>query len=705
MYKSVLLYLLVLSTFISFADPDEGMWLPMHVKRFANQDLQKQGLHLTADEIYNINNSSLKDALVMLGGGFCTAEIVSSKGLLFTNHHCGYHVIQSHSTLENNYLRDGFWAKSKKEELKNEGLTASILVRMKDLTATLLEAGDKKAELIDSLKTVTEEDGKYEVQIKPFFEGNEYYMFVYKTFKDVRLVGTPPSSVGKFGGDTDNWMWTRHTGDFSIFRIYTGKEGEPKEYAEDNVPYTPAHHLPISLKGYQENDFAMVMGFPGSTDRYLPSAGVKSTIEVSNPSRVKARRKKLDIIESYMNQSDAIRIKYASKHARISNYWKYFIGQTKGLKALKVYEQKVAEETAFQTWVDADTSRNKYKEAVTLMNQGYEELAKTQLARNYLIESIYGIELFNFAFKFSQFQTALKQDNQELVKELSESLKEVVEEHFKDYEIDVDKTLAKAMLKMYCEQIPFEQLPTPAMEIIHKHKKDYHKYVESLYSKSILSNKEKTLGYLNNPQLKTLLKDPGFQTAQTILAEYKERTSPGRIAQLGTIKKGKKLYIQGIREMNTNKAYYPDANSTPRFNPGKVLSYVPRDAVNYNYFTTAQGILEKEDPNNPEFIVPAKLKTLIENKDYGQYGQNDTLMVNFITNNDITGGNSGSPVVNGDGQLIGIAFDGNWEAMSGDIAFEHTYQRCIAVDIRYVLFIMDKYAGATNLIEELSLVK
>ncbi len=705
MYKSVLLYLIVLSTILSYAGPDEGMWLPMHVKRFANTDLEKDGLHLTADEIYNINNSSLKDALVMLGGGFCTAEIVSSQGLLFTNHHCGYHVIQSHSTVENNYLRDGFWAKTKKEELTNEGLTASILVRMEDLTASIIEAGDEKSALIDSLKTIAEEDGKYEVQIKPFYEGNEYYMFVYKTFKDIRLVGTPPSSVGKYGGDTDNWMWTRHTGDFSIFRIYTGADGEPKEYEEDNIPYVPTHHLPISLKGYQENDFAMVMGFPGTTDRYLPSAGVKSTIEVSNPSRVKARRKKLDIIESYMNQNEATRIKYASKHARISNYWKYFIGQTKGLKALKVYEQKVAEETTFQNWVDADTSRSKYKEAVKLMNQGYDELAETQLARNYLIESIYGVELFNFSFKFSKLQTALKQDNTEQVKELSASLKEVVEEHFKDYDINVDKSVAKAMLKMYCEQIPFEQLPTPAMEIIHKHKKDYDKYVETLFSKSILSNKEKTLAYLKNPQLKVLLKDPGFQTAQTVLAEYKERTSPERIASLGTIKKGKKLYIQGIREMNPHKSYYPDANSTPRFNPGKVLSYVPRDGVYYNYFTTAQGILEKEDPNNPEFVVPAKLKTLIENKDYGQYGKNDTLNVNFITNNDITGGNSGSPVVNGDGELIGIAFDGNWEAMSGDIAFEHTYQRCIAVDIRYVLFIIDKYAGATNLIEELSLVK
>jgi hypothetical protein len=449
----------------------------------------------------------------------------------------------------------------------------------------------------------------------------------------------------------------------------------------------------------------MVMGFPGSTDRYMPSAGVQLTIDLSNPSRVKARRKKLDVIQSYMDESEETRIKYASKYAGISNYWKYFIGQTKGLKRLKVYEQKVAEEKAFQAWVDADTSRSKYKDAVKLMNQGYEELASTQLARNYLVESIYGIELFKFAFSFTELQMALKQNDVKRINELKISLKEDIESHFKDYDLNVDKALAKAMLKMYCEQIPFEQLPTPAMEIIHKYKKDYNKYVEHLYAKSILSDKEKTLAYLEKPQLKVLLKDPGFQIAQTIMAEYRERISPARKASFATIKKGKKLYIQGIRKMNSAKSYYPDANSTPRFNPGKVMSYVPRDAVFYNYYTTAQGILEKEDSSNPEFVVPAKLKKLIESKDYGQYGNDDTLNVNFITNNDITGGNSGSPIVNGDGELIGIAFDGNWEAMSGDIAFEHTYQRCIAVDIRYVLFIIDKYAEADNLIKELTLVR
>lgn len=705
MQKLFFYCLLLFSVFSGVSTPDEGMWLPMHVKRFANQDLEKNGLHLTADEIYSINNSSLKDALVMLGGGFCTAELVSPEGLVFTNHHCGYSIIQSHSTMEHDYLKDGFWAKSKSEELKNDDLTASILVRMEDVTQLVLKDDEHKSEVIDSLKNIASEDGKYEVHIKPFYEGNEYYMFVYTTYKDVRLVGAPPSSVGKYGGDTDNWMWTRHTGDFCVLRIYTGKDGEPMEYNESNVPLKPSHFLPVSLNGYQENDYALVMGFPGSTDRYLPSEGVKMTVDIYNPSRVKARRKKLDVIGYYMNEDPEIKIKYASKYARISNYWKYFIGQTKGLKRLNVFEQKKMEEEAFQKWVNADSSRSKYKEAVKLMNEGYEELASTQLVRNYFIENIYGIELFSFAFKFNDLQKALVSGDKDKVSELVSSLKPIVESHFKDYDIEVDKALAKAMLKMYCEDIPFEQLPTPAMKIVMKHNKNYDKYVEKLFKKSLLSSKEKVLAYLDNPKSNALLKDKGFQTAQTIMAEYRERIAPQRMASMGKVKEGKKLYIEGIRKMNPERVYNPDANSTPRFNPGKVMSYVPRDAVFYDYFTTAEGILEKEDPSNPEFVVPSKLKELIENKDYGQYAQGDTLIVNFITNNDITGGNSGSPVVNGKGELIGIAFDGNWEAMSGDIAFEHTYQRCIAVDIRYVLFIIDKYAGASNLIKELKLVR
>ncbi|MFP4469762.1 MAG: S46 family peptidase [Bacteroidales bacterium] len=696
---------------------DEGMWLPIFIERLNYVDMEKMGLHLTPEEIYSINNSSLKDAIIIFGGG-CTGEIVSPEGLIFTNHHCGYGVIQSHSTVEHDYLTDGFWAMNKKEELHNEGLRATFLVRIEDVSDRVLselndqmteeERSDKIREISNQISSEATEDTHYDAYVRSFFAGNEFYLFVYETYKDVRLVGAPPSSIGKFGGDTDNWMWPRHTGDFAIFRVYTGPDGKPAEYSEENVPLQSKYYLPISIDEKEKGDFTMIMGYPGGTDRYMSSWGVEMAIEETNPTIVDIRDVKLKIMREYMDTDPAVRIQYASKYSRTSNYWKYFIGQTKGLKRLKVYDKKKQQEADFEEWVNADPARKaKYGEALKLREESISEQREYNLASIYLNEAIsQGAEILMFARRFENLAEMLneKDVDQEKIDAEIARLREMSDKYFKDYYQPIDRNLLASMLQIYYENVPKGQQPEMLEEINKKYKGNFVAYADKVFDKSIFAGKESVNDFLNNPKTKKIEKDPVTE----LLKAFMDKLPQLRAAMLQAEDKGGKgerLYIAGLREMYPDRKFYPDANFTMRLTYGQVLDYFPADAVHYDFITTLKGVMEKEDPDNWEFVVPDKLKELYKNKDFGPYGQNGEMVVAFISNNDITGGNSGSPVINGHGELIGIAFDGNWEAMSGDIAFEPELQRTISVDIRYVLFIIDKFAGAQNIIDELTIVK
>ncbi len=700
------------------AKADEGMWL-LSLMNKSYSEMKAQGFQLTAEDIYSVNQSCLKDAIAGLSnddrpfGFFCSGEIISDQGLMLTNHHCGFGNIQAHSSPENDYLKDGFWAMSKEEELINEGLCVSILQRMEDVTDKVLadvtadmsekdrdEAIRKAAEAIEAESV---KDTHYAASVKNMFEGNKFYLFIYETYKDIRLVGAPPSAIGKFGGDTDNWMWPRHTGDFSMFRIYMGKDGKPATPSKENVPYKPKHHLPVSVKGVEKDDFAMVMGFPGTTERYLSSYGIEEALEISNPSAVKIRTKKLELMKEDMNSSDKIRIQYAAKYAQTANYWKYYQGQSKGLKKLKVYDQKKALEDEFQAWADADTSRKaKYGDALSLIEKKYMNKEKS-LALQYLFEGMFsGGEITMFAYNAMGLYGQLKAEekDQEGIDAAIASIKTAAEEHFKDYNVGTDKKIFKALTEMFYNDVPKEYHIDIFTTIEKKYKGDFQKFTDDMFAKSVFASKEKLDAFLAKPSVKVLEKDLAFKTMKSVLNLYFQS------GESEDFHKGRRLFIAGLIEMKQDKNFYPDANSTIRCTYGQVGDYEPMDAVYYNYFTTIDGIMEKEDPSVDEFVVPAKLKELYKAKDFGQYADKDgNLHVCFTTNNDITGGNSGSGVINGNGELIGTAFDGNWEAMSGDIAFEKNLQKCINVDIRYTLFIIDKFAGAKHLVDEMTIVR
>lgn len=700
-----------------FAKADEGMWLPLFIERLNYVDMQKMGLQLTAEEIYSINNSSLKDAIVQFGGG-CTAEVISDQGLLLTNHHCGYGRIQAHSSVEHDYLTNGFWAQNLEDELANPGLSVSFLIRIEDVTQKILAGTspflleDERNEVIDSLSKIIKDEAvggtHYKASVRSFFEGNEFYLFVYEVFTDVRLVGAPPSSIGKFGADTDNWMWPRHTCDFSLFRIYSDKDGNPAEYAADNIPLKPKHHLPVSIAGVQQGDFAMIMGYPGSTERYMTSFGVKMALDLHNQTVVDIRAEKLDIIMNDMQASDEVRIKYASKYARISNYWKYFIGQTKGLKRLKVYDKKVALEQEFTDWVNADYFRKeKYGSALSDISIAYQKLSEYELASVYYSEAIrQGSEILGFAAAFKELnkELAQKEINRENVDKFVAQLKKRAEGYFKDYNAPTDQKLLAAMFAMYAKNVPLYQQPDFIKSLQSKYKGNFDAFARKVFETSMFVSSETVNAFLSNPSSKAIEKDLAYQAAIAMSSYFEETVRPKLNEAYNYLDRGNRIFIAGLRAMNPDKKFYPDANSTMRLTYGQVLDYYPADAVHYKYYTTLEGVMEKEDPTNWEFVVPGKLKELYNNKDYGRYGEDGKLKVCFLTNHDITGGNSGSPVINGNGELIGLAFDGNWEAMSGDIAYEPELQRTINVDIRYVLFIIDKFAGAKRLIDEMSIV-
>ena len=695
----------------------EGMWLLTKLKQINEAEMQKLGFKLTAEDIYAINRSGLKDAVVRLGGGFCSGEMVSAEGLFLTNHHCGYDAVQGLSSVENDYLTNGFWAMDRKQELP-AGFGVSFLQRIDDVTDKVLaELNDGMSEA-DRNNKVQEVGAKLKAEItgngmsadfKVMFEGNEFYLFVYKTYRDVRLVGVPPSAIGKFGGDTDNWMWPRHTGDFCMFRVYTGPDGEPADYNEANVPFKPAHHFPVSIAGVKEGDFAMVMGYPGSTDRFLSSQGVKLALDIEQPSRVKIRRAKLDIYEEFMKADNKVRIQYASKHASVSNYWKYFIGQQRGLKRLKVYDKKKAQEDELMAWVNANPERKKkYGDIITLLERGYGERTKFEKANTYMQEAAFGSEAIVLGFRMYGLKMQLANDPKDAAK-VSAAVARVqaaAEEFWKDYNPATDEKVTATMFRMIHQDVERDLQPPVMTTIEKKYKGNFDAWARAMFSTSILTDKARLDAFLAKPTLKALDKDLGFQAAEGCLNHYRNILGPAIDASQQDLDRGYRLMVAAMREMDPNRSWYPNANSTMRLTYGTVGSYVPMDGAFYKHVTTAKGILEKEDPTNDEFIVPARQKELLLKKDYGRYAdENGELITCFISNNDITGGNSGSPVLNGHGELIGIAFDGNWEAMSGDIAFEPELQRTISVDIRYVLWTIDKFAGAGHLVKEMTLVE
>ncbi len=698
---------------------DEGMWLLSLIGK-NYQDMQKAGFKLTPEDIYNVNKSCLKDAIVGLGNAgspfwhFCTGEIISDKGLISTNHHCGYGKLQEHSSVEHDYLRDGFWAYTMDQELPNPGLTASILVRMEDVTAKVKEAltdemseSDREAAIERVSKQIAEDAVKgtqYDAQVKPMFNGNQFFLFVHIIYKDVRLVGAPPSSMGKFGGDTDNWSWPRHTCDFSMFRIYTAPDGSPAEYSKDNVPLSPKHHLPVNAGEIKDGDFAMVMGFPGTTDHFLTSYGLEETMNITNKLVYEIRTVKINILREEMAASQATRIKYASKYASCSNYWKYSNEQNKALKNLNTMGVKKEVEKEFTQWASRQVNP-KYSRALSLIQKGYAARATAEEAQLYLREGLLsGPETPLFALRISStFKKVLENDPKA---DLS-FLQNYIDNFYKDYDANVEKRLISALFKYVVDHMNPEYCPQFLIDANKKYKGNFDEYAENLFKKSIFGDAEKLAKFMQKPNVKALDKDPLAQVGNAIYDAYVALGDVVPQDVQDNLQRGIRDFTDGILQINDGKKLMsPDANSTIRLTYGNVMSYDPRDGVSYHYYTTLKGVIEKEDPENSEFNVPARLKELYNKKEFGRYAnKNGELPTCFITNNDITGGNSGSPVINGKGQLIGLAFDGNSEAMSGDIDFEENLQRCICLDSRYMLWVIDVFAGAKNLIEEMDIVR
>ena len=703
----------------SLVKADEGMWLPQLLQSMNESDMKDCGLQLTAQDLYDVNNSSLKDAIVALNGGMCTGEMISSQGLMLTNHHCAFDVIQTHSTVDNDYLTDGFWAMTRDAELPNEGFSVSFLVSIESVTDRVLEdlgevteseRNTKLREIFNEISSEKIDGTDYNARVKSFFGGNEFYLMTYITYNDVRLVGAPPSSIGKFGGDTDNWMWPRHTGDFSLLRVYCAPDGSPAEYSEENIPYTPKHHLPIQLDGVDNGDYTMIFGFPGSTDRFLTSFGIQEALEQTNPTIVQIRSEKLAIMKSGMDANKKTKIQYASKYAGTSNYWKYYIGQSRGLKRMKVYDKKVEIENKFTDWVNSGGEQRyeKFGNTLNLIKEAYDDNRELNISRTYLNEAIFqGAEIMYFSFIMNRKLANIPTDKEEKTMFMNE-IREEAQEFYKNYNSTIDEELFSAMLEMYYYNVPQNQHPSVFKKIENQllgfKAFDFDYYAKDVFRKSVFSSEDKFLAFLENPYNMKLEKDPAYTTMMSIYDYYIEHHYAQRKSVRAKLDEGNRLFIAGLREMNPEENYYPNANSTMRVTYGNVGDYNPGDAMHYDFYTTIDGIIEKEDPTNDEFIVPEKLKELYEIGDYGQYAdENGNLRINFISNNDITGGNSGSPVINAWGEIVGTAFDGNWEAMSGDIAFENEIQRTISVDIRYTMFIIDKFAGATHLIDEMTI--
>ena len=692
----------------------EGMWIPILLEKYNIDEMQKMGFKLSASDIYDVNNASMKDAIVIFGGG-CTGELISNDGLLITNHHCGMRQIQSHSTVENDYLTNGFWAMNRKEELQNSGLTVSFLEYMEDVTEKVFEntvglSIEEKQKQIekntDAIRKQAAEEGKYSTQVKPLFYGNQYFLYVYKIYKDVRLVGAPPSSIGKFGGDTDNWMWPRHTGDFSLFRIYADVNNEPADYSPENVPFKPKKFFPISIKGANYGDFTMVFGYPGNTTQYIPSHEVNLVLNQRNPDRIKIRDKKLEIIGADMEKDAKVRIQYAAKYAGISNSWKKWQGEIKGLERLDAVDKKLQFEEEFKNWAQTNgTWDTEYKSVFENFNNIYPDYARYLRASDYYAEIVLrGIEIFNLAAQSNAIISRIESKQTDNLNDMKGALLKGLSGFFKDYNQSTDEMLFTELLPVLASDVDKKFLPVDYIELMEKSEPD--KLLKKVYMKSILINQQKLYQVLhsgNEEILKQLRNDPLITLYKSLNFHHEVHIKPVVDSLSAQIQKNMKFYMAGIMEMKKGQPLYADANLTLRVTYGKVEGYRPADGILYKHYTTLSGIMEKDNPAIYDYDVPARLRELFETKDYGRYAVEGDVPVCFTASNHTSGGNSGSPVVNGSGELIGINFDRNWEGTMSDIMYDPEMCRNISLDMRYVLFIIDKFAGAGYLLGEMEI--
>ena len=690
----------------------EGMWIPLLLQSLNEGDMQSMGMKMTAEDIYSVNKSSLKDAIVKFGNG-CTGEIISRNGLLLTNHHCGYGQIQKHSSVENDYLTNGFWAMSQSEELNNPGLTVTFIVRIEDVTQKILggldgslseaEREEKIDEMIAKVAAEATDGTHYEAEIKPFYYGNEYYMFVTEKFKDIRFVGAPPSAIGKFGGDTDNWVWPRHTGDFSLFRIYTAPDGSPAEYAPENIPMKPKHFLPISLKGVEKDDFTMVYGFPARTQEYLTSDAVDMIMHVQDPVRIKLRDMRLNIMDAEMAKSDKVRIQYASKQSGVSNGYKKWKGEIRGLKRDHAIMKKKEMEAEFMKRVNANPEwKAAYGDLLEKFSKHYDELTPVLFAMEYFSEAGYSLEAVRVASRMTE--AANKFGNGENTDEIKEDLRKYAKGFFKDYYAPIDQQSMAVLLKAYFEDVPADQQPDILAEVNEKFKGDFAAYADWFFANSNFVDESKMENLIENFDPQMVAADPGYQLMVSLFQAY-FRIQPEFRRINDEIDGLSRTYMKALREVFDEKTFYPDANFTLRVAYGKAEGMKPNDGVVYKHFTTLDGIMAKYQPGDREFDVPEKLIELHKNKDYGRYGKDGEMRVCFIASNHTSGGNSGSPVIDGEGNLIGLNFDRNWEGTMSDINYDIRQCRNISVDARYVLFIIDKFAGAGYLLNEMELVE
>lgn len=719
MKRVIIFTFLILNTF--WVTADEGMWIPSLIAKYNIADMQSKGFKLSAEDLYSINQPSIKDAIVHFGGG-CTGELISPEGLIITNHHCGYGLIQRHSSIENDFLTHGFWAMTREQELPNPTLTVTFLHQIDDVTKRILQGitsdmeeslraakiSLNSKEVIDSVTNGTH----YTARVAPMFYGNQYFLFVYERFTDVRLVGAPPSDIGKFGGDTDNWMWPRHTGDFALFRIYADKDNKPADYSPDNVPYKPKHYLPISLKGIEPNDFTMVYGYPGRTEQYITSHAVKQVVEISNPIKIMLRNTRLDIMDSYMRGNDTVRIKYASKHASVANGWKKWIGERNGLIRLNAVGKKQELEKQFMNWANQSPERmQEYGQLLQRFDEIYQQREALLLANDIGREAFRGVEINRFIDPFFELVNLFSTGSEPDLAKAGEQSKKLVastRKFYKDFHQPIDREIFAELMNVFISKLPENLVPESLKAMYNANNGNWKAVSSNIYSGSLFTDSTKLIYYLNNLDLyavKKIMEDPLYQ----LNFEFDTIFSRNVFAPFSALDNELNLlyrkYTKGLMEMQPEKVFYPDANSTLRVSFGHVEGYSPRDAVDYIHYTTLDGIIEKSKMGVYDYVVPQRLIDLHAKKDFGRWAVNGTVPVAFLATNHTSGGNSGSPVINENGQLIGVNFDRVWEGTMSDIMFDPDMCRNISLDIRYALFIIDKYAGAGHLINEMTLVE
>ncbi|RPH32623.1 MAG: S46 family peptidase [Bacteroidales bacterium] len=718
MKKLVLLFAIIHTLSFNLI-ADEGMWLPILMGKNIDA-MKKQGCKLSAEDIYSVNNSSLKDAIVLFGRG-CTGSLISEQGLVITNHHCGFGSIQSLSSIDHDYLKNGFWATEKSQELPAEGLTVSFLVSMEDVTSRVLanvttntseaKRDSTVAANIEAIKKIAKDGNTYKVDVKAFYFGNEYYLMVYEVFQDIRLVGAPPSAIGDFGGDSDNWVWPRHTGDFSMFRIYADKNNKPAPYSTENVPYKPKKYLTISLKGVKKDDFTMVYGFPGTTQQYITSQAVDLIANIQNPNKIALRDIRLRIMESYMRGNDTVNIMYADKRKGAANAWKKWIGESSGLVRFRAVDKKIDLEGRFKQWVSADPKRNSsYGNVLPAFDKLYKQLKPIAITNDFNREAVNAVELINFASTFTPIinEFSLPQLEIKKVESLLGSLRKNAKAFYSEFYLPIDREIFANMIKQFYENIPLDYQPPFLANLAKQYEGNWHNFAKDVYKQSVFADSIRLFTFLDNfdtTAISTISNDYIYQIHKSFNSTYNQLIG-GRYNEItDSLILNYRLYIQGLKEFQPSKHFFPDANSTLRVSYGKVAGFNPQEAIEYSYFTTLDGVIEKGNRKVYDYVVPDKLQKLYKEKDFGAYKVNGTIPVAFVATNHTSGGNSGSPVLNAEGQLIGLNFDRCWEGTMSDIMYDPKICRNISVDIRYALFIIDKYAGAGALIEEMTLIK